>query len=99
MAKLSPLNSRSKLFENLFDARGRPVVQGHISRELISYLNQFLTQAETQADVAASESHTIADTGETVDRSDIEDKLDALGVEINKINDLIDKLQAAKLME
>lgn len=57
-----------------------------------------MTQAATQADVAASTSHTIADTAETVDRSDIEAKLDALGTEINKINDLIDKLQAANLM-
>jgi len=99
MAKRSPLNSRSKLFETLFDAQGRPIVQGSLSSEFLLFVNQFLTQAETQADVAASESHTIADTGETVDRSDIEDKLDALGIEINKVNDLIDKLQVAKQME
>lgn len=99
MAKRSPLNSRTRLFESLTDGLNKPVQQGPLSRELIQFLNQFLTQAETQADVSASESHTIADTSETVDRSDIEAKLDALGVEINKINDLIDKLQVAKLME
>lgn len=57
-----------------------------------------MTQAATQADVAASVAHNIADAGETCDRSDIEDKLNALGTEINKMNDLIDKLQAANLM-
>jgi len=57
-----------------------------------------MTQAATQADVAASTAHTVADTGETCDRSDIDAKLNALGTEINKINDLIDKLQAANLM-
>jgi len=112
LAKLSPLNSNSRLFEGLTDSLGKPVQQGPLSREFILFLNQFLTQAETQADVAASESHTItdpADTPATVDalRDDlvantipnIESKLNALGVEINKINDLIDKLQVAKMME
>lgn len=112
MAKLSPLNSNSKLFEGLTDSLGKSVQQGSLSRELIMFLNQLLTQAATQSDVAASEAHTItdpADTPATVDalRDDlvantipnIESKLNALGVEINKVNALIDKLQAAKLME
>lgn len=41
MAKQSPLNINSKLFESLTDAQGRPVMQGSVSRELINYLNQF----------------------------------------------------------
>jgi len=67
--------------------------------------------AATQADMAASEAHIItdpADTPATADAlrddlvantiPDIESKLNALGVEINKVNALIDKLQAAGLM-
>jgi hypothetical protein len=34
---------------------------------------------------AASAAHTIADTAETVDRSDIEAKLDALGTAVNSL--------------
>ena len=62
------------------------------------YADQFDRVSATQADLAAETAHSIADTGETVDRSDIEAKLDALGTEINKVNDLIDKLQTAGLM-
>lgn len=40
MAKLSPLNVNSRLFENLTDSLGEPVIQGAVSRELLSFLNQ-----------------------------------------------------------
>ena len=75
MAKRSPLSSNAKLFENLTDAQGRPVTQGPLTREFIMFLNQFLTQAETQDDAAADPP---TDT---------------------EFNALIDKLQAAGLME
>jgi hypothetical protein len=42
--------------------------------------------ADQQAAItAASVAHTIADTAETVDRSDIEAKLDALGTAVNSL--------------
>jgi hypothetical protein len=51
---------------------------------------------DQQASVTAvSEAHTIADTAETVDRSDIEAKLNLLGVSINLI---ISRLEAHGLI-
>ena len=52
-----------------------------------------INQQSHEAD--ASTSHTIADTSETVDRSDIEDKLDALGTTINSI---LSKLELAEVL-
>ena len=52
-------------------------------------------EIEQQAHEAdAVTSHSIADTSETVDRSDIEAKLDALGT---KINNILSKLETTKL--
>jgi hypothetical protein len=70
-------------------------------------------EAETQDDAAASESHSITDPGDAPADADalrddlvanalseIASALDALGAEFNtKFNDLLDKLQAAGLME
>jgi hypothetical protein len=70
-------------------------------------------EAETQDDAAASESHSITDPADTPADADalrddlvtnalseIASALDALGAEFNtKFNDLLDKLQAAGLME
>jgi len=75
MAKRSPLNVNTKLFEYLNDSQGKPVQQGPLTREFIMFLNQFLVQAETQDDAAADPP---TDT---------------------EFNALIDKLQAAGLME
>ena len=52
-----------------------------------------INQQAHEADASAS--HTVADTGETVDRSDIDDKLDALG---SKINAILAKLETAEVL-
>ena len=52
-----------------------------------------MTLAATQSDAVTT--HSLTDASETVDRSEIEGMLNALGT---IINDLIDKLQTAKLM-
>lgn len=85
MAKLSPLNVNSRLFESLTDSLNKPVVQGPLSRELIQFLNQFLTQADTQADGINAAGNP--PTG---------DEFNAL---VTVVNDLIDKLQASGMME
>jgi len=50
-----------------------------------------INQQAHEADAVTS--HTIADTGETVDRSDIEDKLNAIGT---KINNILSKLESGE---
>lgn len=60
--------------------------------KLIDKLDNFQIGDQQAAITAASEAHTIADTSETVDRSDIEAKLDALGA---AINELIEKVGEA----
>ena len=83
-AKRSPLNSNTKLFEYL-NVNGNTVEQGPLSREFIQFLNQFLTQAATQTDGADAAGNP--PTG---------DEFNAL---VAVVNALIDKLQAAGLME
>lgn len=85
MAKRSPLSANTRLFEYLNDGNNKPVQQGPLSREFIQFLNQFLTQAETQTDGADAAGNP--PTG---------DEFNAL---VAVVNALIDKLQAAGLME
>ena len=85
MAKRSPLNSNSRLFESLTDSLGKPVQQGSLSREFIGYLNQFSTQSETQTDGVNAAGNP--PTGV---------EFNAL---VAIVNALIDKLQVAGLME
>ena len=73
------------MYQYLDDSQGKPVNQGPLSREFILFLNQFLTQAATQTDGVAAAGNP--PTG---------DEFNAL---VAVVNGLIDKIQAAGLME
>ena len=73
------------MYQYLDDSQGKPVNQGPLSREFILFLNQFLTQAETQTDGANAAGNP--PTGV---------EFNAL---VAVVNALIDKLQNSGAME